>query len=96
VAAPCSLRLTVHDTDSGHVLAKESFSVEANGITTAGSLPAVTHPALWQISWQLDGTFTVGLNHYLAGSRPFSLQQYRQWMVALNIPAEIGPTHQNQ
>lgn len=52
-------------------------------------LPHTHNPAMWLIRWS-DSKGCRFLNHYLAGERPFKLEQYRQWLRYLEIPSDIG------
>lgn len=82
---PVSGDVTVHDADSSRLLLEKRFHVEANSKTFAGSILQAAQPALWLIRWETEqGTY---LNHYLAGPRPFELEDYRRWLIALKIPA---------
>lgn len=81
---PVSGVVTVHDADSNRLLLEESFQLEANGKAFAGSVPQAAQPALWLIRWKTRQS--THLNHYLAGPRPFQLEDYRRWLVTLEIP----------
>jgi len=86
---PVAGEVEVTDADSGNQLLHAAFTVEPNGKSVAGSVPQVQQPAMWLIRWKLsDGS--AFLNHYLAGNRPFLLEQYRRWMNLLQIPEDIG------
>jgi len=86
---PVAGEVEVTDADSGNQLLHAAFTVEPNGKSVAGSVPQVQQPAMWLIRWKIiDGS--AFLNHYLAGNRPFLLEQYRRWMNLLQIPEDIG------
>jgi beta-mannosidase len=86
---PVAGEVEVTDADSGNQLLHAAFTVEPNGKSVAGSVPQVQQPAMWLIRWKLsDGS--AFLNHYLAGDRPFLLEQYRRWLNLLQIPEDIG------
>lgn len=71
-------RLKATDADSGTTLFEENYRVEANGRVSAGSLPAARGPAMWLLEWTANGR---GFrNHYLAGPRPFVLDDYKRWL----------------
>jgi beta-mannosidase len=74
--------ISVHDADSNRLLFEVHFEVEANGKTMVGSIPQSAQHALWLIRWTTaDGTSY--RNHYLAGPRPFNLEDYRRWLATL-------------
>lgn len=75
-------RVAVRDFDGGAVLLEQRFTVPANALDVAGTLPQSPHPAFWLIDWTLDDG-TRGSNHYLAGSRPFALADYKRWLRAV-------------
>ncbi|MDD4891935.1 MAG: glycoside hydrolase family 2 [Phycisphaerae bacterium] len=77
--------LTITDADSGKMLLETAFSVDINGRTIAGHIPASDRPAFWLISWTVNGrTFE---NHYLAGPRPFKLDGYKRWLARIGLVA---------
>ncbi len=74
----------VTDAATGAVLLEADFSVPANGRAAVGSIPAATTQQMWRLEWTLaDGTR--GINHYLAGPRPFNLSDYRRWLKAIDV-----------
>lgn len=86
---PTEGEVEITDADSGRQLLKSAYRVEVNSKAVVGSVPQVQQPALWLIRWR-DTKGREYLNHYLAGNRPFNLQQYRRWLDALEIPEDIG------
>lgn len=86
---PASGQVEVTDADSGKGLLYTQFTVEPNSKAIVGSIPRVYKPAMWLIRWS-DSEGHRFLNHYLAGERPFKLEQYRQWLRYLEIPSDIG------
>ena len=85
---PAEGRVTVRDADSAETLLEGTYIAPANGSAVAGKIAQASQPAMWLIEW------TVGLtnfrNHYLAGSRPFRLADYRRWLDKLAIAADVG------
>jgi beta-mannosidase len=81
---PVAGKVAVKDADTGDPLFAEDFTVERNGKAVLGSIPAPTKPAMWLLDWTLDGG-TPRHNHYLAGPRPFSLAQYKNWLKKLGL-----------
>jgi beta-mannosidase len=79
---PADGHLTVTDMDTEQVLLATDYHIEANWKTTAGHIPQSPRPAMYMLQWSTaDGK--QHLNHYLAGPRPFSLQNYRRWLEVL-------------
>ena len=71
-------RATVKDADTGKLFLNERFSIEANGKTCVGKVQASKKPSLYLIKWTVAGKKY--RNHYLAGERPFDLEQYKNWL----------------
>ncbi|MER3474431.1 MAG: glycoside hydrolase family 2 [Armatimonadota bacterium] len=86
---PAEGEVEVTDADAGARLLYATFHVEANDRILAGSIPSTRKPSMWLIRWRGANGRTF-LNHYLAGERPFRLEQYRQWLRHLDIPSDIG------
>jgi len=86
---PAEGEVEIVDADSGAQLLTSAFYVEPNDKSVVGSVPQVKQPALWLIRWR-DAEGHRYLNHYLAGSRPYDLKQYRRWLQLLEIPKDIG------
>lgn len=86
---PARGRVEVVDAESEQLLLAASYQVEPNGRAVVGAIPQTQQPALWLIQWREEGGREY-LNHYLAGNRPFRLQQYREWLRFLQIPEDIG------
>lgn len=72
---PANGEVQVIDADSERQLLYTQFAVEPNSKAIAGSIPRVHKPAMWLIRWS-DSEGHQFLNHYLAGERPFKLEQY--------------------
>jgi beta-mannosidase len=84
---PASGWVRVADADSGRVLLETGFETEPGGRRVIGSVPSVTAPALWLMTWTLeDGA--PGRNHYLAGPLPVSLDMAKRWLDRLDIAPE--------
>jgi beta-mannosidase len=90
---PVEGEVQVTDADSGNQLLRCAFTIEPNGKSVTGSIPQVRQPSLWLIRWSISGGGAF-LNHYLAGDRPFQLDQYRRWLKLLQIPEDIGSVWQ--
>ena len=74
---------TIRDADSGTILFETQYQVEANGRTQIGALPVAEIASMWIIEWAVAGqTFQ---SHYLAGPRPFVLEDYKRWLKAMGI-----------
>jgi beta-mannosidase len=87
---PVRGHVTLRDADGGKPKLKASFKIPANGRVEVGTVKASAKPAMWLIDWSVnDGA--ADRNHYLAGPRPFKLSDYRRWLTALEIPADVGP-----
>lgn len=74
----------VRDADRETKLAEGHFSAPTNGVAAIGTLAASTKPAMWRIDYMLDNG-THGINHYLAGPRPFDLERYKRWLAMLSV-----------
>ncbi|MCC7409698.1 MAG: hypothetical protein IT442_16655 [Phycisphaeraceae bacterium] len=85
---PAEGRVTVTDADTSGVLLDAAYGVKANGKASMGFVPQSTLQAMYLLRW--DDAAGSYLNHYLAGSRPFKLADYRRWLDKLEIPAGIG------
>ncbi|MDW8290210.1 MAG: glycoside hydrolase family 2 TIM barrel-domain containing protein [Armatimonadota bacterium] len=86
---PAEGQVEVVDAESDLLLLAAAYHVEPNDKSVVGAIPQISSPALWLIRWR-DEQGREYLNHYLAGNRPFRLQQYRQWLQLLRIPEDIG------
>ena len=84
---PASGNVTVSNIDDGSVLLEAAFDVPANGLAEVGQIQEETKPAMWLIEYTVGDTLQ--RNHYLAGPRPFDLDQFRLWLTKLHIPSEI-------
>ena len=73
--------VAVRDADSKQVLFETDFAVGRNGREGVGAVPQSAQPAMWLIEWNVgDQKFQ---NHYLAGPRPFKLDDYKRWLRSL-------------
>ena len=80
---PASGQLQVRDLDTGQVLLEGTYAVEANGRAEAGTVPASERAAMWVLEWTVgNATYR---NHYLAGPRPFALENFKRWLAALGL-----------
>ena len=67
-------------------LLTHTLTVPANGRTEVGEIPVSPVCALYLLNWKTSAS--TGRNHYLAGPRPFNLEQYTQWVSQLELEAE--------
>jgi beta-mannosidase len=72
----------VWDSDSGETLLDGDYAVKANENVEIGQIP-VFHSGkrLFLIEWTANGKKHT--NHYLQGLPPFSLEQYKSWLVKI-------------
>jgi beta-mannosidase len=69
----------VWDADCGETLLEGDYVSKANENLEVGTIPVFLSPKrLFLIEWTANGK-KYG-NHYLQGSVPFSLSQYRSWL----------------
>ena len=79
--AEASGHVVIRDADSRQTIFESNYHVDRNGRAEVGFIPQASKPAMWLIEW------TVGNqkfhNHYLAGPRPFKLDDYKRWLKSL-------------
>ena len=79
--AEASGHVVIRDADSRQTIFESNYHVDRNGRAEVGFIPQASKPAMWLIEW------TVGNqkfhNHYLAGPRPFNLDDYKRWLKSL-------------
>lgn len=75
-------RFSVRDADGGYIISDQPFEIGANVNVPLAEMPASSMCAMWIIEWALANGIK-GHNHYLAGPRPFDLEQYRGWLAKL-------------
>ena len=79
--ADASGHVVIRDADSRQTIFESNYQVDRNGRANVGFIPQASKPAMWLIEW------TVGKqkfhNHYLAGPRPFKLDDYKRWLKSL-------------
>ena len=73
--------VAVRDADTQKIFFESDFHVGRNGREDIGTLAQSAQPAMWLIEWNVDNQKFQ--NHYLAGPRPFKLDDYRRWLKAL-------------
>ena len=79
--AEASGHIVIRDADSHQTLFESNYHVDRNGRGNVGSIPQASKPAMWLIEWTVgDKKFQ---NHYLAGPRPFKLDDYKRWLKSL-------------
>jgi beta-mannosidase len=69
---------SVHDLLSKEVLSKGHFSISKNGHCKLAPINKTETHGLYVIRWESKGT--TYHNHYITGSHPFPLNEYRKWM----------------
>ena len=73
--------VVVRDVDSNQTVFESDYHVGRNGRAVVGSILQSNQPAMWLIEWTVaDRHFQ---NHYLAGPRPFKLDDYKRWLKVL-------------
>lgn len=72
---PAVAVLTVRS--GGKLLFDEETLIPANGKQIVGEIPASPVQAFYDIQWRHE--HSEGRNHYLAGPRPFNVEQCQQW-----------------
>lgn len=77
-------QVTISDVDSGKSIFAARLSVSANGGSVAGQVAETDQPSMWKIECAVEGAGVLR-NHYLAGPRPFSLEDYKRWLKALEL-----------
>lgn len=80
---PVSGHVVVRDADTGDVLYENDYRVDANDREEIGAIACAEAAALWRIEWTVGET--TGHNHYLAGPRPFQLEDYKRWLGLLGL-----------
>lgn len=73
--------VAVRDADGQQFFFESDFHVGRNGREEIGSIPQSKKPAMWLIEWTTGDR--KGRNHYLAGPRPFKLDDYKRWLKTL-------------
>jgi beta-mannosidase len=75
--------VVVRSADDSQVLFEADYRAARNGSQVVGSIAQSNRPALWLIDWTVAGQRF--RNHYLAGPRPFKLDDYKGWLGALGL-----------
>jgi beta-mannosidase len=79
---PARGHFRIHDADSGQTLLEGALDLPANANAGLGHIRAPRGvQRLFLIEWEAHGAR--GVNHYLLGTPPFDLEQYRRWLPAL-------------
>ena len=83
-AVPVEGKIQVSDVASGKTVYKGRFSVPKNGRTVISSIPMrIGAQGVYLIEYQVGGqTFK---NHYLYGTVPFKVSDYKAWMEKTGI-----------
>lgn len=77
-------RVAVRNIDDNRIVIEGTFTVAANSVTDVGNIPAVKDSQMWRIDLDVTGDGKC-VNHYLAGSRPYTLAQFRRWFDKLDL-----------
>ncbi len=82
----------VYDLTSKEVLSEGHFSIPENGKYSLASIKESMIHSLYIIRWKSKGT--IYHNHYMTGSQPFPLAEYKKWMEILSDleTRESGPS----
>jgi beta-mannosidase len=81
--------LSIRDADTDHVLLETEFEAGTEKAANVAHLASSKVRAMWLIDLT-TASGTVVRNHYLAGPRPFDLNQYARWMKLLHLPEPCG------
>jgi len=76
--------VTLCNVDDDSVLLDENFEVAANSKVTVGQIALPEKPAMWVTRWTYRSSET-SENHYLAGPRPFCLEDLRRWLRKMGL-----------
>lgn len=71
-------KVSVKDVASGKVLLEQDYTVAANGKVVLNQIPLIEGQGLLKIDYTVDGK--PYSNHYLYGTAPFRLADYKAWM----------------
>ena len=74
-------QVVVRDLDSRKILFESDYQVGRNGREVVGFVPQAGKSTMWVIEWTLGNQKFH--NHYLAGPRPFKLDDYKRWLKSL-------------
>ena len=74
-------KINIKDADSRKDVFNTDFSIDSNGKTLIGELPAADKTALWLIHWEYNGNKY--FNHYLAFRPCIELETYLNWLPLL-------------
>lgn len=70
-----------HAGDNG-IMLDDAFNISPHGIKTIANLSSGEYAQMWTITWT-GAQDSLCHNHYLAGSPPFTLGIYKQWLPLL-------------
>ena len=73
--------VVIRDVDSRLTIFESNYHVDRNGRAEVGFIPQASKPAMWLIEWTFGKQKFY--NHYLAGPRPFKLDDYKRWLKSL-------------
>ena len=85
---PAEGKVKVTDVESGKVVYKGKFSVEANGRSLVAGLPIPEGQGVLLIEYETGGQKL--RNHYLYGTAPFDFSKYQSWMAKAGIQETIN------
>ncbi|NQZ69458.1 MAG: glycoside hydrolase family 2 [Lentisphaeria bacterium] len=78
----------IESVEESNTLLTKTLTVPANGRVEVGEVPHSPICDMYLLKWQIHGA-SAGHNHYLAGPRPFNLEQYTGWVSQLGLEAKI-------
>jgi beta-mannosidase len=77
----------LRDGVTDQILGEASFLICANDKQSVASIAAVGVPSLWLMQTRINTCQQFVGNHYIAGPRPFELNQYRDWLLQIKANA---------
>jgi len=89
--AEARISFRVWEADSGETLILDTFTIPANQNWQVGRIRTyASQQCMYLIEWELNGE-KFG-NHYLAGTPPFSLAVYKNWLTVIaSLPRAFDP-----
>jgi len=78
---PLDCRYALSDVSTEEVINQGEARIPANDLLVLARVPADGKQRCYRLTW--DSPLGPGSNHYLAGTPPFAVAQYRKWMEKL-------------